>query len=235
MDKTALSYWFPIIEGAGIPVPKTKIFQMPESARDAVWGILDGRENEIPEEFINQIAEAAKEFGYPCFLRTDHTSAKHSWKRSCYITSEESIQKGILSIAEFSECASFVGIPWYTWAIREYLPIMPHGICPRYGDMPVNKEFRFFVEDGMVLCCHPYWPLDALKDGGWTCDPKFTYEELCNTGDMDYLTALAEKTGEAVGGLWSIDILETEHGWFVTDMAEAHKSFHWESCTNKKR
>jgi len=37
------------------------------------------------------------------------------------------------------------------------------------------------------------------------------------------LTEYANATGRAVGGAWSIDILETKRGWHVTDMAEAAK------------
>jgi hypothetical protein len=40
----------------------------------------------------------------------------------------------------------------------------------------------------------------------------------------------AKAAGCAVGGAWSVDILETKRGWFVTDMAEASKSFHWPEC-----
>jgi hypothetical protein len=40
------------------------------------------------------------------------------------------------------------------------------------------------------------------------------------------LTEYANATGRAVGGAWSIDILETKRGRHVTDMAEAAKSWH---------
>jgi hypothetical protein len=47
------------------------------------------------------------------------------------------------------------------------------------------------------------------------------------------LTELANAAGRAVGGVWSIDLLETRRGWMVTDMAEAHKSWHeWPECPN---
>jgi len=41
--KTALSYWFPKIEAAGIPVPRTKILRMPREAREAIWAAFDGK------------------------------------------------------------------------------------------------------------------------------------------------------------------------------------------------
>ena len=33
-----------------------------------------------------------------------------------------------------------------------------------------------------------------------------------------------------MGGHWSVDILETERGWYVTDMALAPRSWHWPHC-----
>jgi hypothetical protein len=41
VDKTALSYWFPKLVEAGIPVPKTKIIQMPEKAQKVIWKLFD--------------------------------------------------------------------------------------------------------------------------------------------------------------------------------------------------
>lgn len=35
-------------------------------------------------------------------------------------------------------------------------------------------------------------------------------------------------------GAWSVDVLETDRGWYVTDMAEAYRSFHWAGCEKAK-
>jgi hypothetical protein len=50
------------------------------------------------------------------------------------------------------------------------------------------------------------------------------------------LTDLANAAGQAVGGAWSVDVLETRRGWYVTDMAEAASSCHeWPDCPNTFR
>jgi hypothetical protein len=98
--------------------------------------------------------------------------------------------------------------------------------------MPVVREFRFFVSDGKVRCGHEYWPLEVLREGGIS-DPEGVYATLCrinSMSEMAELAAWAGKAGAAVPGYWSIDILETERGWMVTDMAQGDQSFHMPGC-----
>jgi hypothetical protein len=237
LDKTSLSYWFPMIEKAGLPVPKTEVLTMPLESQAIIWMAFDGRgEGQAApvEPFYDDLKATALRLGLPCFLRTCQTSAKHQWSRTCFIESVDCIRQHVFEIAKFSECADMMGLPWETWVVREFLPIIPHGLCPRCGNMPVNREFRFFVDGENVKCFHPYWPLEALSDGGWQSDAQvdIAYANLCNLtiDEETEIRILASRAGAAVGGAWSVDILETEKGWYVTDMAEAHKSFHWEGC-----
>jgi ATP-grasp domain, R2K clade family 3 len=227
MDKTSLTYWFPLIEAAGIPVPKTKIVPLSKEAQNSMFNWFDGKDGDGSEApFFEQLAAAADEIGYPIFLRTDYTSGKHDWERTCFVKSAADLKQHVFNLAEYSEICDFMGFPWSVWVVREFLPTIPLGHCPNYGNMPLCREFRFFVDDGEVLCWHPYWPMESFEQGDASL-----YNRLSAAPD-DYasLHTLAHKAGRAVGGAWSIDILETERGWFVTDMAEAHKSFHWEGC-----
>jgi hypothetical protein len=230
MDRTALSYWFPKLLAAGLPVPKTAILQMPRDAQEEVWAAFDGKEGPAPgamKTFCDTLCAAMAPMRYPCFLRTDYTSGKHNWKRTCFVPHAASIGAHVFAIAEFSECADIMGLPWDTWAVREFLPTRPLGICPNYGDMPICREFRYFVDGADVKCWHPYWPVEALNVGG---AEGIDYDALCKCDYEAALGDMAAAAGHAVGGAWSVDILETERGWFITDMAEAHKSFHWKGC-----
>jgi hypothetical protein len=200
--------------------------------------VLYGEKPEIdPMEspFWSELKSAVEKIGTPCFIRTENTSAKHSWEDSCFLADPSDLVKHVYAIAEFSEIADMCGLSFGSWYIRELLPTVPYGHCPRYGNFPVAKEFRFFVSDGKVSCFHPYWPLEPLQDGGWNPDAPedVAFSELSSLPEGCELHALAETVGRAVPGSWSIDILETERGWFVTDMAEAHRSFHWEGCVEK--
>ena len=122
------------------------------------------------------------------------------------------------------------GAPCDTWVVREFLPTIPHGVCRNYGNMPICKEFRFFVKDGEIKCFHPYWPLQALNDGDPQYNGDFDYNEFCALENEEEVRALVTAAAQAVAGEWSIDVLETREGWYITDMAEAHKSYHWEPC-----
>lgn len=228
-DKTALSWWFPKIEAAGLPVPRTTLLTIPDDAAKSIWEVFDGKPaGGAGRPFFDAIRAAAESFGYPCFLRTDYTSGKHSWEDTCLLASTADIPRHVYAIAEFSECADMIGLPWSVWAVRELLPTRPLGVCRDYGNMPICREFRFFVDDGAVRCWHPYWPLDSLEAGG--APSTLDYESLCRVDDESHLVAIAEAACRAVGGSWSVDILDTARGWFVTDMAEANRSFHWPDC-----
>lgn len=237
MDKTSLEYWYPLIQNAGLRVPKTVVMEMPHELQVAILQVLFGEKPELdPREhvFLDQLGKVVDEAGFPCFIRTGQTSDKHNWKKTCYLTCRADLLKHIYALAEFSECAGLIGLPINQWVVREFLPITPLGSCLGYGGMPVNREFRFFVDGPQYKCFHPYWPLSALQDGGWDVDADETaaYAELCELDyhTFDELKCMASRAGMACGGAWSVDLLETERGWFLTDMAEAHKSFHWEGC-----
>lgn len=229
---TALSYWFPKIEAGGLPVPRTRIIRMPEAAQKELRATFDGNDagNAALAPFYAEIASAA--FAFPMFLRTDHTSGKHNWDETCYVRDRESIGQHVWSIVEFSEMAGIMGLPWDTWAVREMLPTLPFGACKYYGNMPICREWRVFVENNRIICHHPYWPEHALFEGKAPADLDYEAFTRLTDADRDAVLGLASRAGAAAGGAWSVDILETQRGWFVTDMAEAHKSWHWLNCVH---
>ena len=238
VDKTCMSYWFPRIRKAGLPIPKTGMIWISEDQQRELFKVFDGGyPGKIVEPFFLKLKEFADKIGYPCFLRTGHTSGKHSWDDSCFIKSPDDIGSHVYELVEFSECCCGPGLPWDVWAVREFLPTIPAGKCTRYHNMPVNREFRFFAEDGKVICWHPYWPWGALEGGGFVPnDPNFSYEKFCDPGeDLPHMKAIAEIASRVCEGAWSVDLLETERGWYLTDMAEASKSWHWPDCPNEMR
>jgi len=229
VDITRLSYWFPKIKTAGLPVPRTAIIEATKTETDGMYRLLDGvKPGKNAKALIERVRVAADEMGYPCFLRTDHTSGKHNWEKTCYLASPDSLATHMVEIIVFWECVNMFGPPCDVWVIREFLPTMPVGVCRYYGNMPICREFRFFVNGPEVKCWHPYWPLEALEQGNPQYYSNFDYAEFCQTPDIEKITELASAAGAAVGGEWSVDVLETSRGWYITDMAEACKSYHHE-------
>jgi hypothetical protein len=230
-DKTRLSYWFPLIQAAGIPVPKTIIASVltPKDEDDLInWAAGEGPCEHLPY-LVGDINQAAVAFGYPCFLRTDYSSAKHSWSKSCFLAKPARIMESIQSIAEYSIMADLMGLPIDTWVVRELLPTK--SVFHAFNDMPIVREFRVFVRDGKVDHFQPYWPVHALE--GQTEEPK--WRELVN--ELNAITPeerakvedLALRVNAAVPGYWSVDCLDVVgRGWMVTDMAEGEKSYRWE-------
>ena len=227
MNVNCLSYWWPLIAPL-VPTPRTEIVQSEDLSP-----ILDG---EIPVgwgEFLASMNVARGKIGGDCFLRTGQGAGKHNWSKTCFLPETANIARHVAELVEWSALVDIIGLPANVWCVREMLPTTPIGVCPDYEGMPVCREFRFFAEGGAVKCWHPYWPLDAINEGGLAGDFQFGwYEEFCRLDDPEP-KRLAEIVSRAVPGAWSVDILETKCGWFVTDMAEASRSFHWPECPSQ--
>ena len=236
MNKTCLSYWFPILEAAGLPVPKTTILKMPEECRKQIWSLFDGDagQSAAAHKFADEVANAAKEFGFPAFLRTGQFSGKHEWARTCYLPGYESTLSHMVALAEFSEMVDILGLAWDVWVVREMLPTKPIAVLPRYEGFPLVREVRCFIRGGEVVCWHPYWPTEAIAQGG--IGDLAAIEAIAYSAhrfDESEFMPLAKRCAEAFkdDDAFSVDLLPTERGWYVTDMAEAYRSYHWPDCS----
>lgn len=232
-DHCGMGYWFPRILDAGLPVPETVLIPAP---RDLIR-ILDGESPDGFDEFVEKIEAAGNELGWPCFFRTEQGSGKHCWKDTCYLSSPEQIKQHVFNLVEWSECVAITGLSYYVWAVREMLPVTQLGTCIRYGNMPIVRELRLFTEDGKVCCVHPYWPEETIADGSplWTHPDVDSPSRDVSCDEIDAVRPLAERAAAACpGDDWSIDFLLTANGWFLTDMAIADRSFHWEGCKMAK-
>ncbi len=263
-DKNCLTYWFPRLVAAGIPVPRTEIVDAGEN-----WCHLLGYFDD-PKHHPGELAKAkavmfpladkirfaaANTVGRcPWFLRTGQGSGKHRWKDCCDLRDLDAVENYILSLVEWSESVDMMGLPWRFWVVRERLPVKPIAFLPGYGDMPLVREMRCFVEGGKILCHHPYWPRDSIRDGlpatpwknffeedledfgrGMEADRLYAASLMDDNAEWDALVLAKCVAKEFNGdGCWSVDILETEAGFYVTDMAIGERSFHWPECDKKK-
>lgn len=222
-----MSYWFPKLAKVGFSMPRTKLIKMPKKALEDIFREFDNEPSHgDAKPFFKEVGQAAIDIGFPIFLRSGLTSGKHDWSTTCFVCTVPDIKEHLKNILYFSLC---VGVPdTNIWAVREMLPIQPVGICLKYNGMPVNREFRYFVNGKRILCRHPYWPRKVLEEGGCFLTDE-QYEKLCMPPPSKE-EDIVSYAGEILGGKWSIDILETADGWYLTDVAEAEKSFHWDGC-----
>ncbi len=245
LDKSSMLYWWPLTKEVSVPKPETIVVEM---GYQRLVSILD-RER-FAKKIEERIIAVAEELGYPVFVRTDQASGKHDWKNACYVETKDSLFSNIYNVVEFNELADLMGLHPEALVFRRYIPL-EGSFTAFYGGMPVAKERRYFVRDGIVECHHPYWIHDAIDD--WDKRRRALMARIkqipkrLNIRDMpedwrDILAKLNHETpeeikllskyaaeiGKAVGpGYWSVDFAKGKDGaWYFIDMAEGERSWH---------
>ena len=225
-DLNCLSYWYPILQSTGVLTPKTQIIRT-DLELDRM---IDGKAPKGCGDFIEEVRVACDRFGYPCFLRTGVFSGKHSWKDTCFIPRRSLVGQHIYNLVEESALADMMGLPTDVWVVREFLDLDTHFTSFR-GRMPINVERRFFIRDGKIQCCHPYWPHDAIRDQN-PSDPNWSnalYE--MNDVSIEHLYATVSRVAQNFEGYWSLDLARLKDGqWLAIDMAQGERSYHWAGC-----
>jgi hypothetical protein len=249
--RSCLSYWFPRLQAADVPVPRTEIVK----TNCELIELLDGKTPYGYKEFLGELTAACHRIGpAPWFLRTGQTSAKHQWRRTAFLAELNGLPSHVAELVEFSECCDFLGLPHNVWVVREMLPVEHIVTLEGYHGFPLVAEARVFVKDGQWVCSHPYWPSGAIEDGircdhaapqatlrdpekcmNCAVDAKRYYEIADISRDFEVID-LAKKVTLAFAddGAWSVDILSTKNGYYVTDMAVASNSYHEDGCPHKE-
>jgi hypothetical protein len=222
MDKNSLLYWYPKLVSLGIPMPKTEILEIPF---EDFLEFLNGKLN-LCQKYDSEIDKLTEKIAYPLFMRTDLASEKHDWENTCYIRNKIDIIKNCYLLIDsnfMSDLAPSALI------FREYIPLVS-SFTAFYGKMPVAKERRYFIKDGMVIAHHEYWVEDAIRnplapDGE---DWKELLRELNyeHPDEIIFLTKQAEKVAKIFDDYWSVDFALGKDGiWYLIDMARGEDSW----------
>lgn len=225
-----MTYWHPLIADLPIPQPATIILPF---GHDRLAGLLDGKDPE--PEFWSKIEAAADDLGYPVFMRTDHSSAKHSWGDTCFVQDAASIKSHVWRLIEENEMADFMGLYYTALVLRAYIPLA--AAFTAFNGLPIAPERRFFVRDGHIECSHFYWPAEALERGhhsgplpeDWRV--MLTEMALESVRPRMVLEGYALIAGARLPGYWSIDFAKRGGlGWMLIDCADGADSWHPEEC-----
>ena len=235
MNPNSALIWLPALEAAGLPTPNTIIVPYNHGA---CLSIFDGDHSDEFERLCAAVLKAAGEIGFPVFIRTDLTSAKHSGPKAYKIENATDNPLAIGETLEDTEMKTWMDRDGGAQAIlvREFLTL--ESPFTAFSNFPVSREFRFFADRERCLCWHPYWPEDAIEDHRPSRDDwRELLADLQRTPEnIAELSAMAISAVRACGGdAWSVDICRDTSGkWWITDMARAEDSFHWEGCPNER-
>lgn len=230
-NRNSAKTWFPPIKDH-LPVPKTIML---DYKPDIFLKVIEHGEQLSPCDkayllsLYGEIDDACKEIGYPCFLRTDLTSAKHSGPCGYLLLSWESIQNVLFKTVEDSEMKLWPMAQSTSFMVRKFLDL--NAKFTAFHGLPIAREFRFFADKTEVKCFHPYWPESSihLQPGQWQVILK---EHHKTPDNIDELKELAVKACSLIDdNVWSVDFAQDIEGkWWLIDMARGEDSYHWEGC-----
>lgn len=231
VNPNSMLIWYPKLQEAGVPVPRTTIIRT-NWGRLTAW--MDGREDApYLEQLCGRLGKAAAAIGYPVFLRTDLCAGKHGWTHTCYVKGPENLRHNLFGVVEANMVAGVVGLQFKALAVREFLTLESYFTA--FKGMPIAREFRFFAKGGEILCHHPYWPEEAIRfygqpePQGWRGKLRRLSEEPSNFAEAEEMVKKASAWTEEP---WSIDVCRTvDKKWYVTDMALGKASYHWPGCS----
>jgi len=214
---TCLSYWYPRLEAAGLPVPRTTIINAPKD----IINILDGHTPEGWTDFESALQSACYNHGLPCFLRTGYGSGKHQWGETCYVTDPNTIADHVYHLVEWSELVSMIGLPYDVFAVRTLIKTRP--VFKAFLGFPVTREFRVFARDGAVEHTQPYWPLPRREVARIVENSDFVHEFLSSIERFGRETSLPARG--STSPLIPFHDLDSRQRNLVDQAAEFYKNF----------
>ena len=244
--------WYPKIAALpNISMPKTAILTL---TADAIMRLHTDLHAFI-NQFDAQITCLLTDFQFPLFIKGDISSTKHDWKNTCFVPTKDVLYRHIAEIMYRTELNN---MPSEAIIFRELLPLESPFVFFD-GDLPISKERRYFVDQGSVICHHPYWDLSLFEQRfnqedydmhmlqasgvATTYTPKYPvayrnqiyrWIKQLNTEteeEITLLTEMATRVSSIMENAWSVDFACDIYGtWYLIDMGLAKESGHLSSC-----
>ncbi len=232
--RSSMLHWHPLVRDLDIPQPETRIVEIPYRT---LSGVMDGERalGSHAEELYAALEDLEP---YPVFLRTDHSSQKHMFRRTCRLPSRRALLPHLMEILDLNACFDLVDS---AVVLRKWLDL-DAGFCA-FDRLPISVEARAFVSGGEPRCVHPYWVPDAVAawaerggrlargmDPGWRGILEWQNRAVAAAGAT--IAGMAREVARRVGGAaWSVDFARGRDGrWYLIDMAAAEVSYHPPGC-----
>lgn len=226
--------WYPSVlrlaEEGKVKIPKTVQLPLPRQVSDLVL-------KESPQLFIESkevqelVARVREQFHHmdsaALFMKTSLFSAKHDWKKTCYLTPSSDIAMQLFAMLYTWWCVG--GQYANELIIREMIPTVPlfHAF---HGEIPITQEYRLFSNASGAYAYQPYWPAEAIRRASVSDDEVRTrLEAIKHPGDalLDRMKEQAAQITSLLQGDYSVDFLIDHRGepWLI-DMALSSQSYH---------
>lgn len=218
-------------EHSTVNTPETEVVEI--DFMDSL-SLLDG---DTDPEGIPQadLIDAARDLGWPVFIRSDLTSAKHEGLGAVQARDETNVRPVTADIV--SDCAMKSMFP-SALLVREWIDIEAEFTA--FDGLPIGTEFRVFAGPDDVQCAHYYWPEDSIRNASlpedeWQEARKRAADEPLPSSVRVAATSAARHANkhEATDPLavWSVDFaLDADGEWWLIDMALAAESWAPDGC-----
>ena len=233
-EQNTMFYWYPKIKDLDIPQPKTESYKFTKDE----YKTLHKTEG-IPTTLYDNCILVAEKIGFPLFMRTDNSSCKHGWKKTCYVEIKESLKMHLFELLSTSMMQGWMSYNDNGLFFREFIEL-DYGyygdkkFTAFYGEFPVNRERRYFIRDGKIQCHHPYWYPDAIQNSSIDSPYKDMILEQINSEnrtEIEQLSNYALMVAKIFPEYWSVDFAKSiDDTWYLIDMARGEDSFHWLEC-----
>lgn len=225
-DPNSAMIWLPSVTAANLPIPTTELVRFDNATMWCEIGEGDGPGD--PIDWPAMVA-AATRIGFPCFVRTDLSSAKHNGPTDYRCGSAEDVVR-IVRASFYDNCMKDL----FPTAIlfRQWLDLDATFRAFGWGEEghPIAREWRIFADKDGVRCRHFYWPAEAIDDHDPT-EPdwrdRLAALAVIEPDEMAALDTMAVAAVATLDGEWSVDFARDKAGkWWLIDMATARSSWH---------
>lgn len=221
-------YWFPRIEHLG--VPDTQFVPYSHAGWVHVMEGGNGWASAGLGGALELITATATMMGFPLFVRSDQTSAKHSGPTAYRADNPDTLRRALFATVEDNEIKLWLDPEQpQAFMLREFIDL--HAAFTAFDGHPIANEWRYFVRHGEIACAHFYWPTDAIKFFGNPEPPRWRSQLRTLRTDRPGwdVTLRAKKAGAACNDheFWSVDFAQgRDDKWWLIDMATGERSWH---------